>query len=875
MACGASQTAVRSRESPPAASVSASATAVAVECVPPTEPRWSAGLVLEPPHDPGPKPLLQAAIPGKVVWSSRGNVLAVFGAAIQFWDAVRWELVGEAPGDSPQPIDGTDRFAVREAGGIAVWDGREGTRLFGLEGSEHAGPLRFTRDGRFAHSGTVVWELGAGRTVMRGVEGDGLENCALRQDGRRLVRASLRYAVAPGGGTIEAGRLELMDVPSGRVLSESRIPPAEAVYWPRPDTIVLSSSDGVWLGSPRGGFRRLASGIGTLEFSSDLERVAFVPFEAPGVKIIGLVRRAVIAERRRGFAHAISPTLEHWLWKSDPQVSDETHLVLEAVGGGRSLPLQDVQGWSGDGRTVLLRTGGSLQALDVRAALRGAASPPAATEGPRLALDWQPRPGGGDGVLGGDAWGSAGPVLRWSPAGVVPLTSAERLSVGAARFSTHAPGWSLGGCWTDRTWFDGRSPFSCRSSFLGWFDGATGRPLHTSTRAQPTLLLPELGSALTVGQGDPSWGCLVGRYAPPVQQPGQPPVRDCPVERWSLEGGGVKVAPVAPACALMAPDGELGATHQAGDAVRVPCPEQKTTIETGSTRLVFARRLGGPTVGELTLPTAWLSAAGSLGSDAWYACGAPLPAECDRTGQSDCWVWTLPHDGSLPAFRPEGPIRRVGTGGELAFWQDQRLRILDARTGEASAAWPQQGDPDAAPGENVLPSPRGGFIAIEQGAIRLWKRCGGVVTVDPSLRQPGQPLRDWAFSEDERLLAWIDDAGLTVISTESRRAVRRVPELVLGEWLSGGVPRRLSFREDGRLLFVAGDHAVALVRIDRPQRLELQALRLGDAVGWLAIAPDGAIEGTDGVLALVKRRVDGAMVPAAPGEPGLVARLLE
>jgi len=217
----------------------------------------------------------------------------------------------------------------------------------------------------------------------------------------------------------------------------------------------------------------------------------------------------------------------------------------------------------------------------------------------------------------------------------------------------------------------------------------------------------------------------------------------------------------------------------------------------------------------------------------------------------------------------------VGTGGELAFPQDQRLRILDARTGEASVAWPQQGDPGASSGANVLPSPRGGFIAVEQGPIRLWKRCGGVATVDPSLRQPAHPLRDWAFSEDERWLAWIDDGGLTVISTESRRAVRRVPELVCGEWLSGGRPRRLSFREDGRVLFVACDRTAALVRVDRPQRLELQALRQGDAVGWLAVGPDGALEGTDGVLALVKRRVNGVMTPAAPGEVGLVARLLE
>ncbi len=870
-ACGAGQTAGRSRQAPPAAPVTARVAA----CVPPMELRYSQGLVLEPHGDPGPRPLLQAAMPGKVVWSSRGNALAIFGEVIQFWDARRWELVGEAPGGSPEPIDGTDRFAVRDEGGIAVWDGREGSRLFGLEGTEGAGPLRFTRDGRFAHSGTVVWELGAGRTVMRGVEGDGLETCALRQDGRQLVQASLRHAHAPGGGTIEAGRLVLMDVPSGRVLSEARIPPAEAVFWPRPDTVVVLSGEGLWLGSPRGGFRRLASGVGTLQFSSDLERVAFVPFEAPGIKIIGLARRGVIAERRRGFVHAISPTLEHWLWKSDPQVIDETHLVLEAVGGGSSLPLQDVQGWSGDGRSVLLRRGGSLQTLDVRAALRGAASAPVAAAGPQRALDWQPRPDGGDGVLGGDAWGSAGPVLRWSPAGAAPLASAARLAVGAARFSTHAPGWILGGCWTDRTWFDGRAPFTCRSSYLGWFDGATGRPLHTSTRAQPTLLWPEQDPALAVGHGDPSWGCLVGRHAPPVQQPGFAPVLDCPVERWSLEAGQVRVAPVAPACAVMAPDASLGATYQAGDAVWVLCPEQKTTIETGSTRLVFARRLGGPPTGELTLPTPWLSAAGSLGSDAWYACGAPLPAECDHTGQSDCWVWTLPIDGAPRVFRPEGPVRRVGTGGELVFWQDQRLRVLDARTGEASVAWPQQGDPDASSGANVLPGPRGGFIAIDQGAIRLWKRCGGVGTVDPSLRQPAHPLRDWAFSEDERLLAWIDDGGLTVISTESRRAVRRVPGLVCGEWLSGGVPRRLSFREDGRVLFVACDHAAALVRVDRPQRLELQALRRGDAIGWLAIAPDGAIEGTDGVLALVKRRVDGAMVPAAPGEPGLVARLLE
>ncbi|MBN1605841.1 MAG: hypothetical protein JW940_04370 [Polyangiaceae bacterium] len=837
--------------------------------------RSTAELVTQALADKSPNPpLLQAATPGRVAWSSRGNVLAVYGTETQFWNPNRWELVGEARGGIEQPIDGTDRFVVREGEHFAVWDGLEGKRLFELEGSA-VGDFRFTRTGGYAHSGAMVWELERGHLMMRGEEAGGPKTFALREDGRELVRVVPDRVHSSGGDEGQAGRLVVMAVPSGKVLRRLRIPFAESVYWPRPDTIVLCSNQGLWVGSPNGGFVRMARGAGALEFSRDFQKVAFLPFEAPGLRVIGLAGRKVIAERREKFVHRLSPTLQHWLRKNDPQAIDERDLELQSVNGGRSVPLTGVYGWSGDGSRVLLRSGGSVQALDVRDVLRKATAPVAPANGREPNLPWQPRPGGRDGVFGGDAWGPAGQVLRWSPAGLGPLANAERLSIGAARFLTQASGWVLGSCWTDQTQFDGRSPDMCRSSFLGWFDARTGRPLRTSTARQPTLLWPDRTSGIWVGEGDPSWGCVVGRNAPATQSPGVPAVRDCPVERWSLRGPGAAAETLSPACPLTTPDGSLGATYETGEAIQIPCPRLKSSIDSTSTRLSFSRWPGGPRESTIALPTPWLSSAGALGGGAWYACGAPLPAECDESGSSDCWVWTLPSEGPPRGFRPQGPMRRVGTAGELAYPVEGRLRVLDARTGEASAAWPQQADPDVPVGGNFLPSPHGGFLAIERGAIFLWRRCGAVLTVEPALRQIRHPLRDWSFSDDESLLAWIDDDGLTVVSTESLRAIRRVPGLVCGEWLSGGTPRRLSFRQDGRVLLVACDASAVLVRVDRPETLELQAVRLGDSVGWLAVAPDGSLEGTDGVLSLVRRRTDGTLAPVDPVGRNLVSHMLE
>jgi hypothetical protein len=841
-------------------------------CVPPHVAPSTAGLTVEslPDKNPDP-PLLQAAMAGRVAWSSRGNVLAVYQRETQFWNANRWELVGEAPGAIVQPIDGTDRFVVTDGDRCAVWDGLEGRRLFELEQCAGGG-FRFTRTGGHAHSGAMVWELGRGRLMMRGEDARGPEAFALREDGRELIQVVPDRVHSGGEQEGQTGRLIVMAVPSGKVLRRLRIPLALAVYWPRPDTIVISSDDGLWLGSPNGGFVRVARGTGTLQFSRDLQKVAFLPLEAPGLRVIGLARRNVIAEQRENFVHQVSPTLQHWLWKKDPQVIDERNLALQSVSGGRSVPLTGAYGWSGDGLRVLVRSAGSVQALEVRDVLRGVTAPVSPANGREPDLPWQPRPGGQDGVFGGDAWGSPGSVLRWSRAGLGPLADAERLSIGAARFLTQTPGWVLGSCWTDQTQFDGRAPDLCLSSFLGWFDARTGKPLRTSTARQPTLLWPDRTRGIWVGEGDPSWGCLVGRNAPATQPPGVPVVRNCPVERWSLRGLGAAAETISPACPLTTPDGSLGATYEQGEAIQIPCPRLKSSIDSTSTRLSFYRWPGGAPESTVTLPTPWLSSAGALGGGAWHACGAPLPAECDGSGSSDCWVWTLPSGGPRRSFRPEGRVRRVGTAGELAYDFNGRLRVLDARTGEASTAWPQQSEPDAPGGANFLPSPQGGFMAIDRGGVYLWRRCGGVLTVEPSLRQVRHPLRDWAFSDDESLLAWMDDDGLTVVSTESLRAVRRVPWLVCGEWLSGGTPQRLSFRHDGRVLLVACDAYAALVRVDRPETLELRAVRRGASVGWLAVAPDGSLEGTEGVLNLVRRRKDGSLDSAGSD---LVSRMLE